>query len=129
MRTRYLICLLLVGLLLAPATLRASEWNRATTAIFNHPVQIPGQVLPAGIYVFKIADISGERNVIQIWNADETVLCATVMGWPEYLRERPSKSSFVFEEREKGQPVALKSWFHEGNSSGETFVYRKSRRK
>jgi hypothetical protein len=117
----------LVGLIFiaVPSTLKASEWNRATTAIFNHPVQVPGYVLPAGIYVFKIAEISGERNVVQIWNADETVLVATVMGWPDYLREGPSKSLFVFEEREKGAPVALKSWFHEGNPSGQTFIYRK----
>jgi len=83
--------------------------------------------LPAGIYVFKIADISGERNVVQIWNADETVLCATIMGWPDYLTEGPSTNLFIFEEQGKGLPPLLKAWFQRGNGSGETFFYRKSR--
>jgi hypothetical protein len=125
-RVRFITLLLMTILFvfLLSATVFAGDWNRAATAIFNRPVQIPGKVLPPGIYVFKIADISGERNVVQIWNADETVLVATVMGWPEYSRRAPERNVFVFEEREKGSPPALTSWFHEGNSSGERFVYR-----
>lgn len=128
MRRRRLITLMIImglALLLLASTVFAGDWNRATTAIFNRPVQIPGQVLPAGIYVFKIADIPGERNVVQIWNADETVLVATVMGWPEYSRQTPSRNVFVLEEREKGAPQALTAWFHEANSSGEKFIYRR----
>src|SRR5262245_55186833 len=101
-RRRLPILLITMSLaLLLVSTEFASDWNRATTAIFNQPVQIPGQILPAGIYIFKIADLSGERNVVQIWNADETVLVATVMGWPEYSRQTLSKNVFVLEEREK----------------------------
>jgi hypothetical protein len=124
-----LVILTILFLFLLSAIAFASDWNRATTAIFNQPVQIPGQILPAGIYVFKIADLSGDRNVVQIWNADETVLIATVMGWPEYSRQAPSSDVFVLEERGKGLPPALTSWFHEGNSSGERFVYREGQSK
>jgi len=130
-RVRFITLLIMTILFsfLLSATVFAGDWNRATTAIFNQPVQIPGHVLPAGIYVFKISDVSGDRNVVQIWNADETVLVAMVMGWPEYSRQTPSRNVFVLEEREKGAPPALTSWFHEGNSSGERFVYRDSRAK
>jgi hypothetical protein len=103
----------------------ADDWNRLTTAIFNHPVQIPGKVLTAGIYIFKLADISGERNVVQIWNADQTEPIATVMGFPEYLDTAPPTNLFIFEEQGKGQPPLLKSWFQAGNRNGERFIYPK----
>ena len=104
-------------------TTRADDWNRLTTAIFNHSVQIPGKVLPAGIYVFKLADISGERNVIQVWNADQTDLIATVMGWPEYVDKAPETNLFLMEDRGKDLPPLLKTWFQEGNRTGERFIY------
>lgn len=102
----------------------AGDWNKATTAIFNQPVQIPGQVLPPGIYVFKLAEMT-DRNVVQIWNAEETQLVATLLGWPEYLRTTPQENTFVLERRELGEPAILKSWFHRGNSHGQSFNYPK----
>jgi hypothetical protein len=123
---RLSILLILTACLLLPPAAGADEWNRATTAIFNHPVEIPGQILPAGIYVFRLADISGERNVVQIWNAEQTVLVATVFAWPDYRRDAPEENQFVFEERKKGAPVRLKAWFYRGNSHVQTFIYRKT---
>jgi len=105
----------------------ASDWNRETTAVFNRPVEIPGQILPAGIYVFKLADIPGERSVVQIWNADQTLLLATLLAWPDYIREGPSENRFVLEEREKGAPALLKAWIYRGNSHVQTFTYPKTR--
>jgi hypothetical protein len=123
----WVVLLITVFILLLPSTSTADEWNRATTAIFNNPVQIPGQVLPAGIYVFKLAEISGERNVVQIWNADQTVLIASVIGWPDYVREAPAENRFVFEGREKGEPPLLKAWFYRGDTRAQTFTYQKPR--
>jgi hypothetical protein len=121
----------ILGMSLAiwPSISNADEWNRLTTAVFNHPVQIPGKVLSAGIYVFKLADISGERNVVQVWNADQTELVATVMGFPEYLDTAPPTNLFIFEEQGKGLPPLLKSWFQVGNRNGERFIYSKEREK
>jgi hypothetical protein len=34
----------------------ADEWNQKTIVTFSGPVEIPGQVLDAGTYVFKLAD-------------------------------------------------------------------------
>jgi hypothetical protein len=130
-RTLYFSLVVILGMTLAvwPPISNANDWNRLTTAIFNHPVQIPGKVLPAGIYVFRLADISGERNVVQVFNADETELIATVMGYPEYLDKPPAKDLFIFEEQGNGLPPLLKSWFQIGNPSGERFIYPKEREK
>jgi hypothetical protein len=111
--------------LIAPGG-NADDWNRLTTAVFNEPVQVPGYVLPPGVYVFKLADVSGERNIVQIWNSDQTVLYATVMGFPEYIPEPPNENRFTLEGREGKAPKALKFWFQAGNAVGERFVYPKS---
>ena len=65
--------MLLVGLLSA-TSIRADEWNKKTVVTFTEPVQIPGAVLPAGTYVFKLMDSASDRNIVQIFNADETHL-------------------------------------------------------
>jgi len=111
---------------LLPQASSADDWNRATTAIFNQPVQVSGHMLPAGIYVFRLAELSGERNVVQIWNADQTVLVATVLGFSDYVREAPADNRFILEEREKGTPIVLKAWFYRGNTQGQTFAYSKT---
>ncbi len=118
-----------VVLFLYASRASADDWNRITTAVFNEPVQIPGYVLPPGIYVFKLADVSGERNVVQIWNADQTFLFATVMGFPEYLPEGPAQNRFTLEAREGVKPRALTFWFQAGNPVGERFLYPKTPRK
>jgi len=120
-----LVALLALSVLLSRSTSTADDWNRATTAIFNQPVEIPGMVLEPGIYVFKLPEVTGNHNIVQIWNADQTVLYATVLCWTEYWFEPPRDNVFVFEEREKGAPMALQSWFHRGNPNGEMFIYPK----
>jgi hypothetical protein len=118
------IPILIISLMSSPAI--ANDWNRESTAIFKQPVRIPGQVLTPGIYVFKLADLCGERNVVQIWNADRTLLLATIFGWPDYLRQAPAENRFVLEEGVKGAPAQLKAWFYRGNSHGQTFTYPKA---
>ena len=56
----------------------ADESDLATTINFSQPVQIPGQVLPAGTYLFKLVDGNSDQKVVQIFNADRTVLYATL---------------------------------------------------
>jgi hypothetical protein len=130
-RTRYVFLFLVLAVSVAflPLSSNADDWSRLTTAVFNHAVQIPGKVLPAGIYVFRLADVSGERNIVQVWNADQTELVATVMGWPEYLDTAPSTNMFIFAEQGKGLPPLLRSWFQAGNRSGERFIYPKDHEK
>lgn len=50
------LCTLLVCAALAPGG-RADNWNKNTNVTFSDAVEIPGQVLPAGLYVFKPAEI------------------------------------------------------------------------
>jgi hypothetical protein len=113
---------ILFGAVLTPGA-RADQWDKKTIVTFGEDVQIPGQVLPAGRYVFRLADNSMDRHIVQIWNADEDQIFATIMTIPNTRLETPEKSIFEFDERPSDSPPALKVWFYPGNSTGEEFVY------
>ena len=126
-RFKFAFFMLLVGAAawFAP-TARADEWDKLTVLTFNEPVEIPGQVLPAGTYVFKLLDSPSDRNVVQIFTEDQKHLLATVMAIPDYRLEPTGKTVVTFEERASGSPQALHSWFYPGDNSGLGFVYPKS---
>ena len=87
---RTTLCLVVVCLTLS-ATAMASDSGK-TIITTNQPLEIPGKVvLPAGKYVMKLVDLPSSRNVVQLFNADETKLYATVMGIPAYSSETPEK--------------------------------------
>jgi hypothetical protein len=62
------------------ASVRADEWDKKTVVTFGDSVEIPGQVLPAGTYVFRLADSASDRHIVQIWNADQTQILATILS-------------------------------------------------
>jgi hypothetical protein len=130
MRNRTLINaaigLVLLGALFVP-NVRADEWDKKTIVSFSAPVQIPGTVLPAGTYVFKVADNDGNRYLVEIFDAHETQLVATIMAIPDYRMQAPDKTIISFNERPSGQPEALKAWFYPGDNYGVEFVYPKQR--
>src|SRR5258708_12348504 len=85
----------LLGATFAPGA-RADQWNKKTIVTFNDAVEIPGQVLPAGTYVFRLADSISNRHIVQIWNADEDQVLATIMTIPNWRFETPDHSPFLF---------------------------------
>lgn len=98
---------MLVGCLVLPgtATLRsakADEWNKLTKMTFSGPVELPGIVLPAGTYTFKLMDSEVLRSIVQVWNEDQTRLITTLLATPDYRMEPTNKTVVSFEERERG---------------------------
>jgi hypothetical protein len=83
-------------------------------------------VLPAGTYVFKIADSQIDRHIVQIFNSDETQLYATVLAIPNYRLKPTDKTTVTFRERPSGAPPALWAWFYPGRNYGEEFVYSRT---
>jgi len=113
-----------LGLMFTPSA-KADEWNEKTIVTFNQPVEIPGRVLPAGTYVFKLLDSQSDRNVVQIFNKDENHVYATLLAIPDYRMEPTGKTVITFEERRAGAPEAIRAWFYPGRNYGEEFVYPK----
>ena len=125
-------CAALMSVALAP-TAQADEFNRKTVVTFSGPVEIPGVhlkgwgVLPAGTYVFKILDSQSNRHIVQIFNAEETQIYATILAIPNYRLQATDKTVITFRERPAGQPEALRAWFYPGRNWGEEFVYPKAK--
>ncbi len=117
-----MICLMLLGGTYFVPKVRADEADKKTIVTINGPIQVPGKVLPAGTYVFKLLD-SNDLTLVAIYNADEMHLITTVQGIPGFRTETPDKAILQLEERPSGQPEALKAWFYPGDNSGVEFVY------
>ena len=106
---------------------RADEWDQKTIFTFSGPIAIPGQVLDAGTYVFKVADASSDRKIVQVFSEDETHLYGTFLTVPDY-HQQPSGTPIInFDERAAGDPEAVKEWFYPGDNYGHDFVYPRAK--
>jgi hypothetical protein len=103
----------------------ADEWDQKTTFTFSGPVEIPGQVLQAGTYVFKLADSQSDRDVVQVFSEDEKHLFGTFLSVPDQHLHPAGKPIITFEQNEAGSPEAVRAWFYPGEDLGHEFVYPK----
>lgn len=116
----------LLGLVTA-ASARADDFNKKSILTFSQPFEIPGKVLPAGTYVFEIADTAGDRHIVRIFNKDRTEVLATVMTIPDHRLTSTSETVIKFGEVPAGSPEVMRAWFYPGNTIGEEFVYPRVR--
>jgi len=103
----------------------ADEFNQSTTLTFSQPIQIPGQVLPAGSYLFKLVETGSDQHVVQIFSADSNVLRATLLTASAERRNATSDTVVTLAEQEGGRPDALVKWFYPGREIGNEFLYPK----
>ena len=120
------VTLSVLGAQLAPRA-GADEWNKKTVMNFSQPVEIPGQVLPAGTYTFALVDSLSDRNVVRIFNEDGSQVIATVLAINNYRLTPTDRTVVKFEERSGDNPEALKAWFYPGDNFGQELVYPKRR--
>jgi hypothetical protein len=123
-----------IGLIIAFAVFfelaaHADESDEATIVTFSEPIQIPGQVLPAGTYVFKLVNSNSDRNTVQIVNADRTVVYATLQTVATERQKPVGYTVVTVAEQGTGQPEALVKWFYPGNDTGHEFVYEGQKEK
>lgn len=114
----------LTALSLGPAT-KADEWDKKTIVTFDQDVEIPGQVLPAGTYVFKLFRSSSNRNIVQIWTEHEMHLLSTLMTVGDTYPNPTGEAYFVLDMRgtDEGYPPVVTSWFFGGGDEGRDFIY------
>ncbi len=118
---------LLSGALLLGLPAFGDQWDKKTTLTFDQPIELPGVVLPAGQYVFKIVDSQANRNIVRVFNTGEDKVFATILAIPHYRMTTADKTVILFEERPADQPQAIHAWFYPGQNFGQEFVYPKSR--
>jgi hypothetical protein len=116
------LAVLLGGVAMLPLA-KADEFNHETTVMVSGPVEAAGRVLPTGEYVFKLADNQMDRNIVQIFNEDQTHIVATLFTVPAYRTEPTNDTVITLEERPNGSPEALGTWFFAGQNEGVQFLY------
>jgi hypothetical protein len=105
---------------------KADTWDKKTVVTFSDAIEIPGQVLPAGRYVFILDTFLSDRHIVKIWNADQTQILAIVHAIPSERMNPPDTSIFEFDNRVGDSPNALHYWFYPGYTIGQEFVYSAS---
>jgi LPXTG-motif cell wall-anchored protein len=88
-------------------------------------VQIPGQTLAPGTYVFKLLDSPSNRHIVQVFDQNEKHLYATILAIPSERMNVTGHTVVRFDERASNEPQAVKEWFYPGDSIGQEFVYKK----
>jgi hypothetical protein len=106
---------------------RADVADQKTSFTFSSPIEIPGQVLQAGTYVFKLADSESDRDIVQVFNKDETHLYGTFLAIPDERLRAAGKPIITFNETPSGSAETVRAWFYPGDIYGHEFVYPKTR--
>jgi len=119
----FVVAFVLTAILFAEVAVHAEEADQYTKITFSKPIQIPGQVLPAGTYVFKLMS-RDNLDLVQIFNAGGTRLYATLETVSTESME-PSGDTIITLEEQPNGPAALVKWFYPGNTIGHEFVYPK----
>jgi hypothetical protein len=125
---------IVVGLIIAfslfsELAAHADESDQATTLTFNQPIQIPGRVLPAGTYLFKLANSDSGRDFVQILNSDRTHVYATLQTIPTDRQDSNGQTVITLAEQGAGKPDVLLKWFYPGNLTGNEFLYSSQKEK
>src|SRR5688572_27202470 len=105
-------CFVLALVFVAPVTLKGDEWNLATRFSINQQFEVPGAILEANTpYVIRLHDSPAERNVVQIFNEDQTKLVTMFIAIRSERMEPEDETKFTFMESAPGFPLPIKEWF------------------
>ena len=119
---------IIIGLIVAFAaffelTAHADELDQSTILTFSQAIQVPGQVLPAGTYLFTLTSSDADRNLVQIFNSDHTYLYGMFQTIPTERRSSTDDPAITFAEQGSGKPDAILKWFYPGRLTGHEFLY------
>ena len=111
------------------ASAQDSNINQRTFLTFSGPVQMPGVTLPAGKYVFRLADTS-LHNVMQVFDGDEKKIIGQWFFIPknrttEEASTANGKPVVMFREMPEGMTPAIQYYFYPTDLTGKEFIYPK----
>ena len=122
---RYLpVFVALAGSLVSSAfvpSLKASEFDKKTIITISQPIAVEDTILPAGQYVLRLLD-TPSRDVVYIFNGEETRLIKTILAIHADRSEPTGKSDLSFYDSSAGEPAALHTWFYPGDETGFEFL-------
>lgn len=117
----YSMALAVAAVLASPAL--ADEWNDRTILTFSEAVMVPGATLQPGTYVFKLADSSTARHMVQVLTEDGSKMVTTTQAVPTKRIDPKSDIVIRLNPTDRGAPPAIKAWFYPNSVYGHEFVY------
>lgn len=113
-------------LAIAAGAATAQPVDKRTFFTFSQPVAVPGVTLPAGKYLFRLANADTSQDVVQVLSADGKKPYAMFFAWRPQRPDAPSDPEIRFMETAAGMPRAVRTWWYPGLRSGYEFVYPKN---
>jgi len=110
-------------LALSIGTAHAQPADYRTFFTFSGPVTLPGVTLPAGTYLFRLADPTTGRKVINVLSADGKRSLAMLHTIPNQLLTAPRNPEVRFMETTANTPPPIKTWWYPGKAIGYEFIY------
>jgi len=96
---------------------------------FSGAVEIPGAVLPAGQYLFHLADPDSSRQVLQVMSADGKKVYSMFFSLPIHRNDAPNEAEVRLLEAPAGVPPAISTVWYAGETSGRELIYPKDQAK
>jgi hypothetical protein len=103
----------------------AQTADKRTLFTFSGPVAIPGKTLPAGQYLFRLADPMTSTRVIEVRSGDGKTPYGYFFSIPAERPDAAAQPEVRFMETAKGMPSAIRTWWYPGDRLGYEFVYPK----
>src|SRR5688572_21588360 len=124
MANRIIASLALVVLTLGiGSAAQAQTADYKTYFTFSGPVTLPGVTLPAGKYIFRLADPNSSRKIIAIQSEDGRKQLAMLHTIPNQAPKAPNDPEIRFMETSSNVPPPVKTWWYPGKSIGYEFIY------
>jgi hypothetical protein len=121
---RTLFGVVLLGVLATSVTGASFDNRRTTHFTFSGTVQMPGVTLPAGTYIFEVANPNGGSDVVQVLSRDRKKLFFLKLTIPTYRAQRGDlKASVTLGETPAGTPPPVKAWYPQSETRGREFIY------
>ena len=109
---------------LATSAASALDARRTTYFTFSRTVQMPGVALPAGTYIFEVANPDSSADVVRVLSRDRKQVFLTKFTRPIYREAKGDlKATISLGEAPAGNPPTVKAWYPQSETRGREFIY------
>ncbi len=114
----------LLGVLATSVTGASFDTRRTTYFTFSGTVQMPGVSLPAGTYIFEVANPDGGSDVVRVLSRDRKTVHLMKFTRPIYREAKGTlKATVTLGETAAGIPPPVKAWYPVSETRGREFMY------
>jgi hypothetical protein len=116
-----LIVICMLGVFVTSAAAQTADKKVYFT--FSGPVEIPGATLPAGKYLFHLADPFSGRQVLQVQSGDGKKVYGMFFSMPAQRPSPPEEAEVRFMETAAGSPAVIRTLWYAGERTGRELIY------